>query len=89
MPGVEAALYERALYCALDRTGYRNLYGVATLEADEYLRGLSTPTLQELGRNLVAEALRHVGYPKVSLTRFHRFAMCVADHLVARDASIP
>lgn len=84
----EALRFDRALYQALSRSGYRRLYSMFIVEADDFLRALDTPTLQIIGTNLAhaawAEELNFA-----ARTKFHCFAMCVADHLLARGALLP
>jgi hypothetical protein len=85
----EACLYDSALYTALDRAGHRALYELPVIDVDEALGALASSALQEIGWYLVVEARGGLACAQAGFTRFHRIALCVADHLAARGDPIP
>jgi len=73
-----------ALISVLNICGWASLKGLPLVEVDSRLATASTAYLRTLGALLAQRAPRR----KAGYTRFHLFAMCVADHLEARGVAI-
>ncbi len=83
-----AIRFELALIRALEAVRCEVLYAVSLVVADEMLRRLDSRYLYVIGVSLVTEA-KVDNLHGAALTKFHLFAMCVADHLVARGSTLP
>lgn len=83
-----AGRFDRALYRALSRAGYPDLYGKTVLEADAVFGRMNTQTLQAIAGSLLREATLE-GLRFAANTKFHCIVMCIVDVLYRRRAYVP
>lgn len=80
--------YESALMRVVNSTGLSAVYSLASVDLDDILARANDAQLRYLGMCLVQEAPRRVIADSARFTRWHRVAMCVADHLLRRKIPI-
>ena len=89
-PDLEAILgcYESALARAAVAAGMAGVYSLASIDLDDKLSSVGDAQLQTLGMCLVQEAPWRTIADSARFTRWHRVAMCVADHLLRRKMPV-
>ena len=76
--------FEEAFFRVLFTPDWADIYYLSALDADDRLAAMPAAELRRLGLSITRDAPCLVaGY-----TRFHRLAMCVADHLEAHGVAV-